>query len=66
ATSQLVKFHFPVVLVHGDKDDLIPIERAREVRDVISHAHLVEMKGVGHMPMMENPKQTAQALRHLK
>lgn len=65
-TSLLNKFQFPVVLVHGDKDDLISIDRAREVRNIIPHAHLVELAGVGHLPMMEAPKQTAEALSLLK
>jgi pimeloyl-ACP methyl ester carboxylesterase len=44
---------------------LIPIERAREVKTAIPRAHLVELKGVGHMPMMDAAEETAKALRHL-
>ena len=61
----LGNFKFPVVLVHGDEDALIPIDRAREVKNAISRAHLVELKGVGHLPMMESAEETAKALRHL-
>jgi 3-oxoadipate enol-lactonase len=64
-SSLLADFKFPVVLVHGDEDALIPIERAREVKNAISRAHLVELKGVGHLPMMESAEETAQALRYL-
>ena len=56
---------YPVVLVHGDADALIPIERAREVKNAIPRAHLVELKGVGHLPMLEASDETAKALRHL-
>jgi len=64
-SSLLADFKFPVVLVHGDEDALIPIERARELKNAISRAHLVELKGVGHLPMMESAEETAQALRYL-
>lgn len=63
ATSLLTAFKFPVVLVHGDADELIPIERAREIKTAIPHAHLVELNGVGHLPMMETPEKTADALK---
>jgi pimeloyl-ACP methyl ester carboxylesterase len=57
--------HFPVVVIHGDADSLIPIDRAREVQAALPHAHLVEIPGAGHMPMMEAKEQTAEALKHL-
>ena len=56
---------YPVVVIHGDADTLIPIERAREVKAALPESHLVEIKGVGHMPMCEAPNETAQALRML-
>jgi 3-oxoadipate enol-lactonase len=65
STSLLAAFGFPVVIVHGDADALIPIERAREVKAAIPQAHLVELHGAGHMPMMENPTATAEALSWL-
>jgi pimeloyl-ACP methyl ester carboxylesterase len=65
STPLLSTFHFPVVLVHGDSDALIPIDRAREVKAALPLAHLVEIHGAGHMPMMEAKEQTAEALKHL-
>lgn len=61
----LGSFHFPVVLVHGDSDQLIPIDRAREVKAAIPNAQLVEVSGAGHMPMMEAREKTAEALKYL-
>jgi pimeloyl-ACP methyl ester carboxylesterase len=58
-------FHFPVVLIHGDADQLIPIDRAREVKAALPKAYLVEISGAGHMPMMEAKEKTAEALKHL-
>jgi 3-oxoadipate enol-lactonase len=57
--------NFQVVLVHGLKDALIPVERAREVQASLLQGYLVEIEGVGHMPMMEAPQVTAEALKML-
>lgn len=61
----LSSFHFPVVVIHGDSDSLIPIDRAREAKGALPQAHLVEINGAGHMPMMEAKEKTAEALKHL-
>jgi pimeloyl-ACP methyl ester carboxylesterase len=55
----------PVVLIHGDADVLIPVERAREIKAQFPKTHLVELPGAGHMPMMEFPKETALGLKKL-
>lgn len=63
--SQGSAFHFPVVVIHGGSDSLIPIDRAREVKAALPQVDLVEIVGAGHMPMMESKEKTAQALKHL-
>jgi pimeloyl-ACP methyl ester carboxylesterase len=65
STPLLSSFKFPVVIIHGETDALIPIDRAREVKKAIPHAQLVELNGAGHMPMMEAKEETARALKHL-
>ena len=65
STPLLSSFNFPVVIVHGNADALIPIDRAREVKAAVAKAHLVEISGAGHMPMMEAKEKTAEALKHL-
>jgi 3-oxoadipate enol-lactonase len=57
---------FPVILIHGAADGLIPIERARSVKAAVHQAHLTEIPDVGHMPMMETPQATAEALKEFK
>jgi pimeloyl-ACP methyl ester carboxylesterase len=64
STPFLSRMDYPVVIVHGDADNLIPIDRAREVKAALPSAYLVEISGAGHMPMMESPEKTAEALRH--
>lgn len=66
ARAWLPDFKFPIVLVHGDADELIPVERAQEIKVAISNAHLVELPGAGHLAMMEVPAKTAEALKLLK
>jgi 3-oxoadipate enol-lactonase len=56
---------FPVVLIHGLKDMLIPVERARSVQAAVPTAHLIEIPNAGHMPMMEAAQKTAAALKLL-
>lgn len=65
-TSFLASFGQPLVLIHGDADELIPVERAREIKSLVPSAYLVELRGGGHMPMMEMPVETTTALKKLK
>ena len=65
SSALLTTFQFPVVIIHGDADELVPIERAREMKNAIPHAQLVELKGAGHLPMLEEPAATARALMSL-
>ena len=65
-TSFLASFGQPLVLIHGEADELIPVERAREIKSLVPSAYLVELRGGGHMPMMEMPVETATALKKLK
>jgi 3-oxoadipate enol-lactonase len=52
-SSALVSsFNFPVVIVHGDSDLLIPIDRAREVRPPIPKEHLDYNIGQGQIPII--------------
>lgn len=65
STSTLASLTCPIVIIHGDADVLIPIERAREAKDAAPHALLVELPGVGHLPMLEAKEETARALSTL-
>jgi pimeloyl-ACP methyl ester carboxylesterase len=65
STPLLSSLIVPVVVIHGDSDALIPVDRAREVKTELPQAHLVEISSAGHMPMMEAKEQTAEALKHL-
>ena len=65
SSALLGTFKFPVVIIHGDSDELIPVDRAREMKNAIPQAQLIELKGAGHLPMLEEPEETAKALMSL-
>lgn len=56
----------PVLLVHGDRDRLMPVEAARAAARANPGWTYVEAAGVGHVPQLEVPEWTAgQVLRWL-
>ncbi len=65
STPSLAGFGFPLVLVHGTADAMIPVERARAVKAAAANALLSEIPEAGHMAMMENPRETVDALLRL-
>jgi len=65
STSLLSTFKFPVMLVHGEADALIPVARAHEVKAALPDSYYVELKDTGHVPMLEAAKETAEALLRL-
>ena len=66
STELLKGFQMPLVIVHGDADELIPVDRAREIESAVMQARLYVLPGGGHLPMMQAPQETAEALKHLK
>jgi 3-oxoadipate enol-lactonase len=65
STDLIKTFKFPVVVLHGEADALIPVDRARDVKAALPGAELIELPGIGHMPMLEAPDATAGALSKL-
>ena len=65
STPILSTFTFPLVIIHGDEDALISVDRAREVKASIPGSHYAELRGIGHVPMLEAAEKTAEALKHL-
>jgi 3-oxoadipate enol-lactonase len=63
--THLSSVSFPVALIHGDADVLIPIDRARDIKSALPSARLIELHGIGHMPMMELAGNTADGLGQL-
>ena len=62
-TELFTTFKFPTVIIHGDVDMLIPVNRGREMKAALPSAEYFELAGLGHMAMMENPRTVADAFR---
>lgn len=50
------------LVLWGEKDDLIPIEKAYQFHTDLSNDTLVILKDVGHVPMEESPTESLEAL----
>ncbi len=54
--DRLGELRCPVLLVHGDRDRLVPLRWAREAARRIPDAELVVLRGCGHWPPRERPE----------
>ena len=52
----------PTLIIWGDNDDVIPVEVAPKFQKEIPNSKLVIMKDMGHIPMEEDPEQTAKLI----
>ena len=55
----------PVWIVAGQEDQLISVETNRKMAREIGNAKLIEIPKAGHLPMLDKPAQTADALMSL-
>ncbi len=60
--DRLAELRCPVLLVHGDRDRLVPLAHVREAARRIPHAQLVVLRGCGHWPPRERPQEVASLL----
>lgn len=54
-----------VLVLAGDQDKVIPISHSERIATELPDAELVTLPGVGHLPMLERPEQTDEALVRL-
>jgi pimeloyl-ACP methyl ester carboxylesterase len=52
----------PVQIIWGREDAMLPLEYAHELKRLIAGARLEVLSGCGHLPHLEQPKQTASAI----
>jgi len=55
----------PTLVVVGDRDRLTPPAHARAIAAAVPGARLLEVRGAGHVPMLEQPEVVNAALREL-
>lgn len=53
---QLARVRAPTLLLHGDRDRLVPVESARAVARLRPDWTYDELPGIGHIPMMQDPE----------
>jgi pimeloyl-ACP methyl ester carboxylesterase len=53
----------PTLLIAGDKDDITPLEKQKELVQLFPQAQLVVIKDVGHLTHYETPDQVAAAVQ---
>ena len=65
AESWLSSIAVPTLVLVGAQDSLVPLDAARTMTQLLGRAWLVEVPDAAHMPMMEAPQATADAIRQL-
>ena len=60
--SQLPKITQPTLIIHGEQDKIVPLERAKELAAAIPNAELLVLEGAGHVPTLTRPGQVADAI----
>lgn len=56
---RLGELNMPVLIMHGEKDTLVPLHIAEKFHQAITTSELTIVSEAGHMPMIEKPKETA-------
>jgi len=64
SSALLPNLSMPVLLLTGDKDQIIPPGKAKEMASAIRTATLTKVANAGHMPMLEQPEATTTAIRN--
>jgi len=62
STETLRALRVPALVIAGAEDKIVDLSVAREMAGLIPHASLVVIEHAGHMPMVEQPDQTTEAL----
>jgi pimeloyl-ACP methyl ester carboxylesterase len=57
--EELKKISAPTLILWGEKDRVIAVENAQIFNRLIPYSKKVILDGIGHMPMIENPKKSA-------
>jgi len=62
-TLKIKELKMPTLILWGEEDKLIPVENAYKFKRLLPYNNLVIFKGIGHLPMEENPEFTAISLQ---
>jgi len=65
ASEWLGEITVPAVVIAGAQDGMIPVDKGRSMATLLGRSWLMVIENAGHMPMMEAPRQVADALKQL-
>jgi len=65
ALTAAARIKVPATIVLGERDLMTPAKGGAELAAALPHAHVVVLKGAGHMLMSERPDEVLQALRDI-
>lgn len=51
---RLKELSMPVLIIHGSRDRVVPLESAKDVAEALPHAELQIIEGAGHLPYMSH------------
>ena len=60
--DRMARVDVPVVLHHGSSDEIVPVQSAEWLKDVLPNAKLVRIEGTGHAPFLTRPRELGEAL----
>lgn len=63
STPMLSTIQCPVLIIHGEDDQLIPVKEADAMGQLIPDAHVVKIAQAGHLPCLEQPEFFNQSVR---
>ncbi len=55
--------HIPMLIVWGERDDIIPVSHGYAAHEAVAGSKLVIMEGIGHFPHVEAPEEFLDVLR---
>ena len=61
--STLRLIEVPVLVICGSNDKLCPVEKHELMHSIINHSELKIINNAGHMPTLEQPKETTEVLK---
>ena len=63
AHDRLPSISVPSLVIHGTADPILPLENGRILAGQLAESEFVEMGGIGHLPAVERPLETAELIR---
>ena len=56
------RIDIPTLILHGTADGIVPIERSRQLAELLPDAEIVEFEGSGHVPTMTRPNEVVDSI----